>query len=164
MTRARDLMLMDPRAFMSRMLRDFDPWVEGRTWPRATLGKTFGDFPWVPALEMKERDHTLTVHVDLPGIKKEEVSVTVTDRGLVIEGERTHEAEDTHNDWFTTERTYGTFYRLVPLPDGVTKEAVKATFKDGVLDVTVPLPAAPADTTHKVAIGGETSKRVEVAA
>ena len=164
MTRTRDVMLMDPGAFMSRMLRDFDPWVEGRTWPLATLRKSFGDFPWVPALEMKERDHTLTVHVDLPGIKKDEVSVTVTDRGLVIEGERTHEARDTENEWFTTERTYGKFYRLVPLPDGIKKEEVKATFKDGVLEVTVPLPTAPADTTHKVAIGGETTKRVEVAA
>ena len=53
---------------------------------------------------------------------------------------------------------------MVPLPDGIKKEEVKATFKDGVLDVTVPLPAAPADTAHKVAIGGETSTRVEVSA
>ena len=77
--------------------------------------------------------------------------MTVTDRGLVIEGERTHETEDKDNDWFTTERTYGRFHRLVPLPDGIKKDEVKATFKDGVLEVTVPLPA-PALTTSSATI------------
>jgi HSP20 family protein len=158
-------MLTDPGTFMSRMLRDFDPWVEPRTWPLAEFRKSLGEFPWVPTLEMKERDHTLMVKLDLPGLKKEEVNVTVTERGLVIEGERTHEVEDKKNEWFTTERTYGRFHRLVPLPQGVKKEEVKATFKNGVLEVNVPLPALPVDTTHKVAITGEPeTRRVEVAA
>lgn len=146
------------------MFRDFDRWFEPREWPFAGLRKAMGEFPWMPELEMKERDRQLFVKVDLPGLKKEELTVTVTDKGLAIEGERTHEAEDKTNDWFTTERTYGRFYRLVPLPDGVNREAVKARFKDGVLEVTVPLPPAAA-ATHTVPIEGEAStKRVTVAA
>jgi HSP20 family protein len=149
------MMLTEPGTFMRRMFRDLDPWLEARGWFPPEMRKTFGDLPWVPALEMTERDHTLFIKLDLPGLKKEEVNVSITDEGLVVEGERTRETETKKNDWFTTERTYGHFYRLVPLPDGVTNKEVKATFKNGVLEITVPVPAAAAKTPHKVAVEGE---------
>jgi HSP20 family protein len=133
---------------MRRTFRDFDPLFDPRSWPFAGVRKTFGEFPWTPALEMTERDHKLMVKVDLPGLKKEEVTVNVTTEGLAIEGERTLEAEDKKSDWFTTERTYGHFYRLVPLPEGVNFKEVTGTFKNGVLEVTVPFPAAAATTPH----------------
>ena len=142
------------------MLRDFDRWFDLREWPFTSLRRPMGEFPWMPELEMKERDRNLFVKVDLPGLKKEELTVTVTDKGLAIEGERTHEAEDKKNDWFTTERTYGRFYRLVSLPEGVNREAVKACFKNGVLEVTVPLPPAVAKS-HTVPVEGETSAKGE---
>ena len=150
---------------MRRSLRDFDPLFDPRGWPFAGFNKAFGEFPWTPELEMTERDRKLMVKVDLPGLKKEEVTVNVTRDGLAIEGERTHEAEDKKNDWFTTERTYGRFYRLVPLPEGVNFKEVTAMFKNGVLEVTVPLPAAAATAPYTVPVGGETeSKTVKVAA
>ena len=91
MTRTRDMMLAEPGALIRRMFRDLDPWWEPRAsgWPFAGLRKTFTDFPFVPELEMTERDHNLLIKVDLPGLKKEEINVTFTDEGLVIEGERT---------------------------------------------------------------------------
>ena len=114
---------------------------------------------------MTERDHHLFIKLDLPGMKKEEINVSFTDEGLVIEGERTHETESKKNEWFTTERTYGRFYRVVPLPDGVNPKEVKATFKNGVLEVTVPVPAAEANAPYKVPVEGEPeAKKVEVAA
>lgn len=167
MTRTKDMMLTEPGALMRRMFRDFDPWawVEPRNVFVPTLRKTLAELPWVPALEMTERDHTLYIKLDLPGLKKEEVNVSYTDEGLVIEGERTHEAETKKNEWFTTERTYGHFYRLVPLPEGVNYKEVKAVFKDGVLEVTVPVPAAEAKTPHKVPIeGGPEAKEAKAAA
>ena len=165
MARTMDMMLTEPVTFMHRMFRDLDPWLEPREWPFAGLRKPLADFPWVPELELKERDHRLMITVDLPGLKKEEVAVTVTDEGLVIEGERTHETEDRKNDWFTTERSYGRFYRLVPLSEGVKWDTVKASFKEGVLEITVPLPAAAATMTHTVAVEGEPEKKsVTVAA
>jgi len=164
MARTRELMLTEPGMFM-RMFRDLDPSFESRVWPFAGLRKTLADFSWMPELEMKERDHRLMIKVDLPGLKKEDVAVSVTDKGLVIEGERTHETEDKKNDWFTTERSYGRFYRLVALPEGVKREAVKASFKEGVLEITVPLPTAPTTMTHVVAVDGEPEKKsVTVAA
>ena len=165
MARTMDMIFTDPGMLMRRMFRDIDQVLESRGWPSAGLRKPPGDFPWMPELEMKERDHRLMIRLDLPGLRKEDVAVTVTQKGLVIEGERTHETEDAKNDWFTTERSYGRFYRLVPLPEGVTWDTVKASFKEGVLEITVPLPAAAATMTHTVAVEGEPNKKsVTVAA
>ena len=163
MTRTRDMMLSEPGALIRRMFRDLDPWSEAR-FPFAGLGKTVTDVPWMPALEMTERDHHLMIKLDLPGLQKENIDVSLSDEGLVIAGEPTHEAESKTNDWFTTERTYGGFYRTVPLPDGVNFKEVKATFKNGVLEITVPVPAAAAKAPHKVPVEGESeAKTVKVA-
>jgi HSP20 family protein len=165
MTRTRDRMLAEPGALWRRMFGDVDPWVEPRSLLPAAWRKTFAELPWVPALEMTERDSTLYVKLDLPGLKKEEINVSFTDGGLVIEGERTHETESNKNEWFTSERIYGHFYRLVPLPEGVNHQEVKATFKNGVLEITVPVPAAAVQTPYKVPVEGETeAKDVTVAA
>jgi len=91
--------------------------------------------------------------------------VNLTDEGLVIEGERAQGAENREDEWFTTERTYGRFYRVVPLPDGVNFKEVKATFRNGVLEISVPLPAAAAKAPYKVPVEGEPqANTVEVAA
>jgi HSP20 family protein len=165
MTRTRDMMLTEPGALLRRMFCDLDPWFEPRGLLPVALRKTFAELPWMPSLEMIERDHTLVIKLDLPGLKKEEVNVSFTDEGLVVEGERMHEVECKKNEWFTTERTYGHFYRLVPLPEGVNYKEVKATFKNGVLEVMVPVPAAVAKTPYKVPIEGEAEvKDVKVAA
>ena len=160
-----ELTRLEPRAFMRRMFRDFDRFFDAGDWPVARLGKPFGDVAWVPPVEAFERDHCLTVRVELPGMKKEEIGVTVTEGGLTIEGERKLEAEEKKNDWYRTERTYGAFVRTVPLPEGVKATEIKATFEGGVLEIKVPLPvAAQAATPKKVEIaGGEEKKTVKAA-
>ena len=165
MTRTRDMILTEPGALIRRMFRELDPWIEPRGVLPAGIRKTWGDVPWVPPLEMTERDHTLFIKLDLPGMKREDINVSYTDEGLVIEGERTHETEAKENQWFTTERTYGRFYRLVPMPQGVNYQEVKATFTNGVLEVAVPVPAAEAKAPYKVTIeGGPEAKNVKAAA
>lgn len=151
MTRTRDMMLSEPAALIRRMFRDLDSWP--------------GEVPWMPPLEMTERDNHLIMKLDLPGLQKENIDVTLGEEGLVITGERTQETGSKKNDWFTTERTYGRFYRVVPLPDGVDFKEVKATFANGVLEITVPVPAAAARAPHKVLVeGGPEAKTVKVAA
>ena len=153
MTRTRDMMLAEPGALIRRMFRELDPWAE------------FTELPWMPPLEMTERDHTLLIKLDLPGMTKEKVNVSFTDEALVIEGERTQETENKKDEWCTTERTYGRFCRVVPLPEGVNYKEVRATFKNGVLEVTVPVPAAEANPPYKVPVEGEPeTKNVKVAA
>lgn len=152
MTRTMERVLTDPGVLTRRMFHDMDQLLEPRGWPFAGLRKPLADFPWMPELEMNERDQHLTIKLDLPGLEKDDVAVSVTDKGLVIEGERTQDTEDRKNNWFSTERSYGRFYRLVPLPEGVKWETVKATFDEGVLEITVPLPAVAAASTHVVAV------------
>ena len=92
---------------------------------------------------MFERDNRLVTKIDLPGLKKEDVKVEVTDGHLAISGERKTEAEERKENFYRCEREYGSFYRAVPLPEGIKLEDVKATFADGVLEVSIPLPAKP---------------------
>ena len=164
MTRTRDMMLAEPGALLRRLFRDLDPWSEPR-FPLAGLRRAFADVPWTPRLEMRERDQRLAITLELPGLKREDIGVNLTDEGLVIEGERAQGAENREDEWFTTERTYGRFYRVVPLPDGVNFKEVKATFRNGVLEISVPLPAAAAKAPYKVPVEGEPqANTVEVAA
>jgi HSP20 family protein len=163
-TKNRGLIAVEPRAFMNRMLRDIDRWFEGDV-PFFAFPRTPEGFTWLPALEVFERDHQLLVRVDLPGLKKEEVTITVTDEGLAIEGERKLETAKAENEWYRTERTYGRFIRVVPLPEGIKAEEVTATFANGVLEVKVPLPIEAAKVPQrKVEIGTGEKKEVKPAA
>lgn len=96
---------------------------------------------WAPEIDVFERDNRLITKVDLPGLKKEDVKVEVTDGYLSISGERKSESEEKKDNVYRRERSYGSFCRAVPLPEGAKVEDVKATFGDGVLEVSVPLAA-----------------------
>lgn len=115
----------------------FGPWREGR---------------FVPALEVAEKDNTLFVKADLPGLRREDVKVEVLPEGISISGERKEEKEETRDGYFRTERLYGSFERFVPLPDGAVLDRAAATFRDGVLEVTVPLGAKPKPEARTLAI------------
>jgi HSP20 family protein len=98
---------------------------------------------WSPNLEIIERKGQLVVRAELPGLSRDDVKVTVTDEFLTIEGERRHEEKESREGYFRSERSYGTFARTIPLPEGATSESAEAVFKNGILEVTVPLPPRP---------------------
>jgi len=144
----------DPFALLRQMTPELDRLFEepfwSRRWPfRALAAPAVG---FMPEIDVFEKDNRLITKVDLPGMKKEDVKVEVTDGHLAISGERKTEAEETKEDHYRCEREYGSFYRAVPLPEGVTLDDVKATFADGVLEVSVPLPAVTAAKVRKVEI------------
>lgn len=107
---------------------------------------------WAPRIDVLEKDNRLITRVDLPGVKKADVSVEVADGYLTLKGERKVEQEEKKDDFYRTEREYGHFYRAVPLPAGVRPEDVKATFANGVLEVSVPMSAKAEPKPHKVEI------------
>jgi HSP20 family protein len=107
---------------------------------------------WTPALDVYEGKDNFVVKAELPGMKKEDVTVQVRDGHLELSGERKQEKEEKADNFYRIEREYGRFYRAVPLPKGVKLEDVKATFADGVLEVSVPLPAKPEAAARKVEI------------
>lgn len=110
------------------------------------------DMAFVPALEVAEKDHALVITADLPGLKKEDVAVAVTPEGVAITGERKEETQEKKEGYFRTERRYGAFERFVPLPEGAVVADAVAAFKDGVLEVKVPLGAAPTPEVRRLPI------------
>jgi HSP20 family protein len=108
---------------------------------RFGLERTFvepAETVWTPDVEMFRRDNTIVVRADVPGMTKDDVTIEVTDGQLVLRGERKQEKEEKKEGYYRAERTYGAFYRTLPLPEGVKLDEAKATIKDGVLEVTVP--------------------------
>jgi HSP20 family protein len=95
---------------------------------------------WTPDVEMFRRDNAIVVRADVPGMSRNDLTIEITDGQLVLRGERKHEKEEKKEGYYRAERTYGTFYRTLPLPDGVKVEEAKAAIKDGVLEVTIPAP------------------------
>jgi HSP20 family protein len=158
----------DPFALLRRMTADLerafdDPFSPSFRWPAVrdlTLPEAVA---WSPKVDVFEKEGRLFTRVDLPGVKKEEVKVEVTDGHLALSGERKYEKEEKKDNTYRTEREYGSFYRAVPLPEGVKLDDVKATFADGVLEVSVPLPARPEAKVRKVEIQ-EPAKATKTAA
>lgn len=107
---------------------------------------------WSPQVETLRRGDRLVVRADLPGLKREDVKVAVEGDVLTISGERHDEREETRDDYFRSERSYGRFYRALPLPDDVDASQVDAQFKDGVLEVSFPLPKESTSARREVQI------------
>ncbi|MFN3321995.1 MAG: Hsp20/alpha crystallin family protein [Bryobacteraceae bacterium] len=131
-----DFLTMSPFALMRRFSEEFD-----RTLGFGRPGVARGEgIAWTPSIDIYEREGKLVVAADLPGCRKEDVHVEVTSDGLIIQGERKREHEERGEGFQRYERAYGRFYRRMPLPEGAKPEEIKANFKDGVLEVTIPVP------------------------
>jgi HSP20 family protein len=98
----------------------------------------FDKMEWLPQLEVIHNNGQFIVRADLPGLTKDDVIIEVTNDVLTIRGERKAESEEKREGFFRTERMYGSFYRQVPLPEGVKTENAVATFTNGVLEITMP--------------------------
>jgi HSP20 family protein len=94
---------------------------------------------WWPAVEWKKTNGTFLVKAEVPGLKKEDVKVEVAEGCLILEGERKYESKKEEEGFFQTERSYGKFYRSIPLPEGAKPEEIKAELANGVLEVKVPV-------------------------
>jgi HSP20 family protein len=143
---ARGRAARDPFTLLRQMTSELDrvfeqPFGTAFRWPSLRAFASPDEERWAPQIDVVERDNRLVTKVDLPGLKKEDVTVEVTDGHLAISGERKSETEEEKDNVYRCERSYGSFYRAVPLPEGAKLEDVKATFADGVLEVSVPLPA-----------------------
>ena len=93
---------------------------------------------FAPVVDVYETDQDLVVKAELPGVKKENVEVSIRDNALHIKGEKKEEKEEKTETYHRVERVYGKFERVIPLPTDVKVEAAKAEFKDGVLEIRIP--------------------------
>lgn len=128
---------------MERMFEDFQgfrfPTFFNRDWP---FRKEFDYFEWMPQIEVLQKNGQFMVKADLPGLTKDDVKIELTDELLTISGERKEEKEEKKEGFYRSERSYGRFYRQIPLPAGVKTANAEATFRNGVLEITMPVPKA----------------------
>lgn len=122
------------RRFSEDMEQLFDEFGFGRFTPRG-----FDEIAaWTPQVEVRQGDGQLVIRADLPGINKDNVKVELRDDAVVLQGERQEEHKEEREGFFSTERSYGSFYREIPLPKDVDTSKAEATFRDGVLEITMP--------------------------
>lgn len=135
---------------MERLFQQF--WGGGRNLVRGRGGDT--QSMWMPQVEVCERDGKLHVFADLPGMNKEDVKLSIEGDQLVLQGERrsSHEEGQQGDAFFHSERSYGSFYRSIPLPEGVDPQTVDASFKDGVLDVCFNAPRTARQQARQIDI------------
>jgi HSP20 family protein len=96
------------------------------------------DRAWAPAVDIRETDDDVTLLVDLPGMKKEDVDVTLENNVLTVSGERKFDREESNDNYHRIERSYGSFTRSFTLNQNVHTDKVDANFKDGVLTISLP--------------------------
>jgi HSP20 family protein len=136
---------------MDRVFEDFG---FGRRLARPFWRETGADV-WAPEIDVFQKNNELTIRADLPGLKREDVSVDITDDEVCIQGERKHEREEEREGYYRSERGYGGFCRVIRLPEGTITEQAKANFKDGVLEITIPAPPAPKGRRLEIAEGAK---------
>jgi HSP20 family protein len=106
-------------------------------------------------VEEEARENELCIRAELPGVNPDEdIDIDVADGMLTISAERRREERHEDKEGFRSEFRYGSFYRSLPLPANATAEDIKASYKDGVLEITVPVPTPPEEDT--------TSRRIPI--
>jgi len=141
-----------PYSLMQRMADDMEQLFEQFGFGGGLgLGRAFGGFGglsqgrgertvWNPQVEIAREGDRLVVRADVPGVKKEDLQVDVDNDVLTIRGERRESHEEKEGEFYRTERSYGQFYRAIPLPEGTSADQVNAEYRDGVLEVSLPAP------------------------
>lgn len=136
---ARGLRILDPwRDFGSlqeRINRMFDDTIR-TLYPQG--GEELERGTWIPAVDINETEDGYVVKADLPGMKKEDIQIDLKNNTLTLKGEKKFEEKVSKDNYVRTERTYGTFVRSFTLPHNVDAEKIRASYKDGVLELTLP--------------------------
>jgi HSP20 family protein len=128
-----DVFSSSPFAMLRRLNEEMD-----RAFFGGLTSRNQGD--WMPAIDIAERNGELQIHADLPGIQKEDVKVEVSNGVLTISGERRQEKEEESEGYYRTERSYGSFSRSIPLPEGADIDKARGNFNNGVLELAIPMP------------------------
>jgi HSP20 family protein len=103
------------------------------TWRRLPLEER----GWAPAIEVFEKGDKFVIKAEVPGMKEEDVDVSVVGDTLTIRGEKKAESEVNEEDYYCCERSYGSFFRSIALPSTVDAKKIEASYEDGVLEVTL---------------------------
>jgi HSP20 family protein len=131
------LMRWDPFGGLSRMRDEIDHMLEDFFTGRPAMARV-GEGLRIPSVDVEETDGAVVVRAELPGVKKENLDIEVTPDALVIKAQAREEKEKRERHFYRRERSWGMFQRVVPMPVEVKAKEAKATFNDGLLEVTLP--------------------------
>lgn len=134
-------------SFYDKMNRVFDGYFG-----RLPARRTFQDGVWIPLADLLETPKAVIVKVEVPGIRREDIHVSLSEGNLLISGERRTEQEEQGKIYHRIERSYGMFQRVLPLPPKLYFGRVKAAYKDGVLTVTLPKSAKGKQKTAQIVV------------
>lgn len=141
-------------ALQQEMNQVFDEFMKGfDVAPFSGLGENLGKF--YPSIDIKESDKEIILTAELPGLEEKDFELLLTDDALTIKGEKKEEKESREKDYYRMERKYGSFSRVVALPDGIETAKVDAKFKNGVLTITLPKSEEAKQKVKKIAIKSE---------
>ena len=124
----------DPRSEMNRL---FDEMFGGLNRRSGGQQRTQGVAEWAPAIDVVQEDGDLVVRAELPGVKLEDVDMTVHRGVLTISGEREEQRDEERGGYLVRERRSGSFRRTLQLPEGIDEDSIRARFENGVLEVTI---------------------------
>jgi HSP20 family protein len=116
----------------------FDRYTRAVGWPKGGGQEVATTGAWSPRVDISETDKAFVIKAEIPEVKKEDVKVTIDNGVLSISGERKQEKEEKGKQFHRIERYYGSFHRSFTLPENVSEAKVKATFKDGMLNLEIP--------------------------
>ncbi|EDP74469.1 Hsp20/alpha crystallin family protein, partial [Hydrogenivirga sp. 128-5-R1-1] len=128
----RGLAVWTPFAELERIRREFDRLLED-VFPAGDKEQILA-----PPVDVYETDSEVVVKAELPGVKKEDIDITIKENAVHLKAERKEEREEKTENVYRVERFYGTIERIVPLPTEVKPEEAKAEYKDGVLEIRIP--------------------------
>ena len=111
---------------------------------------------WAPAIDVVTKDGDLVIRAELPGVKSEDVDITLQNNVLTLSGERKAEQEEERGGYYVRERRYGSFSRSLTVPEGVDESKIHARYENGVLEVTVE-GAAQVQEPKRIQIEGSSS-------
>jgi HSP20 family protein len=138
----------DPfNAFRREMDRLFESFGREVGWPAAETGAAMA-----PSIDVSETESELKIEADLPGVDEKDLDLVISDNILTIKGEKKTETEEKKKDFHLVERSYGSFSRSLALPFAVDPNQAKATFKNGVLSISLPKPPEVKAKAKKIAI------------
>jgi HSP20 family protein len=143
---------------MERLFDDFrfdlgrSPFRSGQAEPFWRREMSWGA---APAVDIAEKDNAYEITAELPGMEEKDIEVKYAGGAITIKGEKTEEKEEKKKDYHLSERRYGSFQRSFSLPDGVDVDKVAASFKNGVLTVTLPKSAEAQKSEKKIAINAK---------
>ncbi len=131
------LVRWDPFKDLLTLQEEFNRFFEDQLAKRIG-GEELASTSWVPPVDIYEDENNIVVKADLPGMDQKDIEVKVENNTLIIKGEKKFEDEEKKENYHRIERFYGAFQRAFTLPDTVDVEKIKANYKNGVLEITVP--------------------------